>query len=113
MPTPQKEAIIPETQAKLEGVPGVCLADVSGMTVEAVSLLRKKCREQQVRVKVVKNTLLKRALHAHGVSALDDHLVGPTSLVYSPVSEMAPAKLLVDFAKAHERPRVKAAVVDG
>ena len=113
MPTPQKAALIQETQASLEGVRGVFLADLSGMTVESVSKLRKQCREQQVRVKTVKNTLLKRALNANGITALDPHLVGPTSVVFSPVSEMAPAKLLVDFAKVHERPRVKAAVVDG
>jgi len=113
MPTPEKEKIIQETQASLAGVRGVFLADLSGMTVESVSLLRKKCREQQVRVKVVKNTLLKRALNANGITALDDHLVGPTGVVFSPISEMAPAKLLVDFAKQYEKPRVKAAVVDG
>jgi len=113
MPTPQKEQIIREAQASLAGVRGVFLADLSGMTVESVSLLRKKCREQQVQVRVVKNTLLKRALNANGITALDAHLVGPTSVVFSPVSEMAPARLLVDFAKVHERPRVKAAVVDG
>jgi large subunit ribosomal protein L10 len=113
MPTPEKERIIQETQASLEGVRGVFLADLSGMTVESVSLLRKKCREQEVRVKVVKNTLLKRALNARGITALDEHLVGPTGVVFSPVSEMAPAKLLVDFAKQYEKPRVKAAVVDG
>lgn len=113
MPTPEKEKIIQETQASLEGVRGVFLADMSGMTVESVSLLRKRCREQQVRVKVVKNTLLKRALNAHGITALDDHLVGPTGVVFSPISEMAPAKLLVDFARQYEKPRLKAAVVDG
>lgn len=113
MPTPEKERIIQETQASLEGVRGVFLADLSGMTVESVSLLRKKCREQDVRVKVVKNTLLKRALNAHGITALDEHLVGPTGVVFSPISEMAPARLLVDFAKQYEKPRVKAAVVDG
>ena len=113
MPTPEKERIIQEAQANLEGVRGVFLADLSGMTVESVSLLRKRCREQQVRVKVVKNTLLKRALNANGITALDEHLVGPTGVVFSPVSEMAPAKLLVDFAKEFEKPRLKAAVVDG
>ena len=113
MPTPQKEQIIQETMASLAGVRGVFLADLSGMTVEKTSLLRKKCREQRIQVRVIKNTLLKRALNAYGITALDDHLAGPTSVVFSPVSEMAPAKVLVEFAKEHERPRVKAAVVDG
>jgi large subunit ribosomal protein L10 len=113
MPTAEKERVIEETTQRLEGVRGVFLADFSGMTVEKLSLLRKQCREQQVQFHVVKNTLLKRALNARGISALDDHLAGPTGVVFSPVSEMAPAKILVDFAKAHERPRVKAAFVDG
>jgi large subunit ribosomal protein L10 len=113
MPTQEKERIVQDASARLQGIRGVFLADLSGMTVESVSRLRKKCREQKIQVKVIKNTLLKRALNASGITALDDHLVGPTSLVFSPDSEMAPAKVLVDFAKETEKPRVKAAVVDG
>jgi large subunit ribosomal protein L10 len=113
MSTPQKEQILQETRDRIAGVNGLYLADLSGMTVESVSLLRKKCREQKVQVKVVKNTLLRRAFNAHGIQALDEYLVGPTGLVYSQVDEMVPAKILTDFAKAHEKPRIKAAVVDG
>jgi large subunit ribosomal protein L10 len=113
MPTAEKLKIIEEATTRLEGVRGVFLADFSGMTVEKLSLLRKQCREQQVQFHVIKNTLLKRALNAQGISALDEHLAGPTGVVFSPVSEMAPAKILVDFAKAHERPRVKAAFIEG
>jgi large subunit ribosomal protein L10 len=113
MPTPEKEQILQETRDRIAGVKGLYLADLSGMTVESVSLLRKKCREQKVQVKVVKNTLLRRAFNAHGIQALDDYLVGPTGLVYSQVDEMVPAKILTDFAKEHEKPRIKAAVVDG
>ena len=89
------------------------LADLSGMSVEKVTLLRRKCREQKVEVKVVKNTLLKRAFNAHGITALDPFLVGPTGVVYSAVNEVAPARILAEFAKEHEKPRVKAAVVEG
>ena len=113
MATPQKIQILQETTERLQGIRGVFLADLSGMTVEKVSLLRKKCREQKIQVKVVKNTLLKRAFNAHGISALDEFLVGPTGLVFSAQSEVGPAKVLAEFAKEHERPRIKAAVVDG
>jgi large subunit ribosomal protein L10 len=113
MPTAEKQQIIEDTTRRLEGVRGVFLADFSGMTVESLSLLRKQCREQKIEFRVVKNTLLKRALNANGISALDDYLEGPTGVVFSADSEMAPAKVLVDFAKAHERPRMKAAFVDG
>jgi large subunit ribosomal protein L10 len=113
MPTPEKEQIVLETTERIQGVRGLYLADLSGMTVEHVTLLRRKCREQKVQVRVIKNTLLKRAVNAQGITALDPHLAGPTGLVFSPESEVAPAKILTDFAKAHERPRMKAAVVDG
>ena len=113
MPTPQKEQILQHTHDSIRDVRGLYLADFTGMTVESLSMLRRKCREQKVEFRVVKNTLLKRAFNAHGITALDDFLAGPTGLVFSASSEMAPAKILSDFAKAHEKPRIKAAVVDG
>ena len=113
MPTPQKEAILKDTQTRIADVRGLYLADFSGMTVASLSLLRKRCREQGVQFRVIKNTLLKRAFNERGIKELDAHLAGPTGLVFSPVNEMAPAKILADFAKEFERPRIKGAVVDG
>ena len=113
MPTPQKEQILQDTTDRIRGVRGIYLADFSGMSVEKLSLLRKRCREQNVQFRVIKNTLLKRAFNERGISELDPHLEGPTGLVFSAESEMAPAKILADFAKEHEKPRIKAAVVDG
>ena len=113
MPTPQKEAILKDTAERIREVRGLFLADFSGMSVERISLLRKRCREQGVQFKVIKNTLLKRSFNERGIKELDDYLQGPTGLVFSPVNEMAPAKILTDFAKEFERPKIKAAVVDG
>jgi len=113
MPTPQKEQILQATQARIADVRGLYLADFSGLTVESITKLRKQCREQGVQFHVVKNTLLRRAFNARGITALDDFLVGNTGLVYSPSSETAPAKILSDFAKENEKLKVKAAVVDG
>jgi large subunit ribosomal protein L10 len=113
VPTPEKAQILEDTRERIHEVRGIYLADFSGMSVEKLSLLRKKCREQQVQFRVIKNTLLKRAFNERGISELDAFLEGPTGLVFSPVSEMAPAKILADFAKEHEKPRIKAAVVDG
>ena len=113
MPTPEKAQILEDTRERIHEVRGIYLADFSGMSVEKLSLLRKKCRDQQVQFRVIKNTLLKRAFNERGISELDAFLEGPTGLVFSSVSEMAPAKILADFAKEHEKPRIKAAVVDG
>ena len=113
MPTPQKAAVLKDTELRIKDVRGLYLADFSGMTVASLSLLRKKCREQGVQFRVIKNTLLKRAFHERGIKEFDQHLVGPTGLVFSTDNEMAPAKILADFAKEFEKPRLKAAVVDG
>src|SRR5436190_18049622 len=113
MPTVEKEQIVQQAAESLQGVTGIYLADFSGMTVEKLSLLRAKCRAEKVRFHVIKNTLLKRAFNSHGIQDLDAFLVGPTGVVFSKESEVAPARILATFAKEHERPRIKAAVVDG
>ena len=113
MPTPQKEQVLQATQARIADVRGLYLADFSGLTVERMTQLRKQCREQGVQFHVIKNTLLRRAFNARGITELDSYLVGNTGLVFSPSSETAPAKVLADFAKDNEKLRVKAAVLDG
>jgi large subunit ribosomal protein L10 len=113
MPTAEKIQILQDTTERLTGVRGIYLADFSGMSVEKLSLLRKRCRERDVQFRVIKNTLIKRAFHEHGITSLDEYLAGPTGLVFSPKSETVPAKILADFAKEHETPRIKAAVLDG
>ena len=113
MPTPQKEQVLQATQARIADVRGLYLADFSGLTVESMTKLRKQCREQGVQFHVIKNTLLRRAFNARGITELDAYLVGNTGLVFSPSSETAPAKILADFTKENEKLKVKAAVLDG
>jgi len=113
MPTPQKEQILQSTQERIAGVRGIYLADFSGLTVESITKLRRECREQGVQFRVVKNTLLRRAFNARGITELDGFLVGNTGVVFSTTSETAPAKVLSDFAKLNDKLKVKAAVVDG
>lgn len=113
MPTAQKEQIIHNATDRLEGAKGIYLADFSGMTVEKVSELRKKCREEKVYFRVIKNTLLKRALNARGITELDPYLKGPTGVALSAMDEVTPARILSDFAKENERPRIKAGVIEG
>lgn len=113
MPNAEKVQILEAATEQLRGVRGVYLADFSGLNVAQMTKLRKECRDQGVRFKIVKNTLLKRAFNANGITELDAFLEGPTGIAFSPESEMAPAKILSDFAKEHEKPQIKAAIVDG
>ena len=62
---------------------------------------------------MVKNTLAQRAFAANGVSALDEHLAGPTGLVLSGQDALTGAKILTDFAREFEKPAIKVGLVDG
>jgi large subunit ribosomal protein L10 len=62
---------------------------------------------------VVKNTLAQRALAANSVTALDDHLAGPTGLVLAGKDPVAAAKVLADFVREFEKPAIKIGLIDG
>jgi len=93
--------------------PGVYLMDFTGLNVAEITQLRSKLREADVSMRVVKNTLAKRALRELGNDSLDSFLVGPVGVVYSAEDSVAPAKVLLDFLKEHEEIVVKAGFVDG
>jgi large subunit ribosomal protein L10 len=111
MPTAEKEALVQEMTERLKGVKGMYVADFTGMTVEKVSALRARCRAAGVQYRVIKNTLLKRAVNAHGLTQLDAFLEGPTALAFSTESEVEPARVLVEFAKEHEKPLIRAGMI--
>ena len=111
MPTAEKEALVQDVSVRIKGAKGMYLADFSGMTVQKVSALRARCRAAGVQYKVIKNTLLKRAVHEHGLTQFDEFLEGPTALAYSMESEVEPARVLIEFAKDNEKPLVKAGLI--
>lgn len=113
MPNAQKVQILEATSERIRDARGLYLADFTGMSVDNITLLRRRCREEKIQFAVIKNTLLKRAFNARGITELDPFLVGPTGLAFSNESEVSPARVLANFAKEFERPRIKAAVVEG
>lgn len=90
------------------------LVDFQGLDVARSTDLRIKLREQDGRLRIVKNRLAKRALADGAFEALDGDFVGQTAIAY-PVSGdvVGVAKVLRDFAKEHEIAPVKAGMVDG
>lgn len=111
MPTAEKQAIIEEYGGKLSHAKGLLLADFTGMDVETVTNLRRDLRKQGVEYRVLKNTLLRLACRRSGMEALEPYLEGPTAIAYSVEDEVSPARALVEFAKRHERPAIKAGVI--
>jgi len=89
------------------------LADVSGLTAEESSNLRRLCFKREVSLQVVKNTLLKKALEKNDTDfeQLYDILKGNTSIMFSESGSGA-AKVIKEFRKKHERPILKAAHIE-
>ena len=90
------------------------LADTSGMDAETTSALRRACFEKQIKMIVVKNTLLHKALERAEVECNDltGILKGATSLMLSDVGN-TPAKLIKEFSKGNDKPTLKGAFVEG
>ena len=89
------------------------LADISGLDATETVNLRRKCFESDLKLMVVKNTLLKRALDQLevGVGDLYDILEGPTSIIFSEKGA-EPAKVIKEFRKKKEKPLLKGAYVE-
>ena len=88
------------------------LADISGLTAEENSALRRLCFKRDVSLQVVKNTLLKKAFEKNDAdfSELYDVLVGNTSIMQAEAGN-SPAKIIKEFRKKNEKPILKAAHV--
>lgn len=107
----QKASVVSEIREKFENAKSVVLFDYRGLTVSEVTELRKALRESDSDYKVYKNTLAKRAVNEKGLE-LDSYLEGPTAISFSN-DELAPVKILSDFAKTHEALQLKAGIVEG
>lgn len=109
----ERQATVESLAEQLRGSPNVFLTDFTGLNVLRMTELRRRLRAAGVQYVVVKNTLVQRAFAATGVSALDEHLAGPTGLVLSGTDPLAGARVLTEFAREFERPAIKIGLVDG
>ena len=99
---------------KLKGSANLYVTDFSGLTVERMTDFRRRLRAVGARYVVVKNTLAQRALDASDITALDRKLFkGPIGVVLAGDDPLPAAKVLGEFAKQHEKPAVRAGLVDG
>lgn len=102
-----KKAVVAEVSAQVANAQTIAVAEYRGIEVSDLTVLRKKARESGVYLRVLKNTLVRRAVAGTAFADLSEQLVGP--LIYS-ISEdpVAAAKVLNDFAKTNDKLVLKA-----
>ncbi|GAB6051044.1 50S ribosomal protein L10 [Hydrogenophilus islandicus] len=107
-----KQAIVAEVSAQVAGAGAIVFAEYRGLTVAEMTELRRKAREAGVYLHVIKNTLVRRAVDGTPFAAVQERLVGP--LIFAIAADpVAPAKVLVDFAKSADKLVVKGGAMPG
>lgn len=110
-----KNIVIDQVLESLNGYSHFYIADAAGLTADLTSDIRRACFKQDIKLVVVKNTLLKKALDKKegDYSSLYSALEGPTALMLSNTGN-APAKLIKEFSKGNKvgKPTLKAAYVE-
>lgn len=107
----QKQAIIDEIKDRVNNANTIVLFDYRGITDSEAKELRCKLRESSSDYKVYKNTLMTRAFNDLNID-LNEALAGPSALAYGE-DQIAPIKVLSDFAKDHPALVLKVGIVDG
>ena len=109
----QKQQIVNDIADKLKTAQSIVLVDYKGISVADDTKLRSELRNAGVDYAVVKNTLTSRACDLAGFEQFKEVLVGMTALAVSKDDQVAPAKILYEYAKKNENFVLKAGFVDG
>ncbi|PQJ15563.1 50S ribosomal protein L10 [Aureicoccus marinus] len=109
----EKAVVIEDLTAQLAENATIYLADISGLDAVSTSDLRRACFKANIKLAVVKNTLLAKAMEASDkeYGELPDVLKGNTAMMFSEVGN-APAKLIKNFRKKSDKPILKGAYIE-
>jgi len=99
----EKKAVVAEVGEVAKGAYSAVAAEYCGLTVEELTNLRIKARADNVYLRVVKNTLARRALADTDFECMNDRLTGPLILAFSQEDPGAAARVAKGFAKGHEK----------
>ena len=109
----EKKAVVAEVSEVAKGAYSAVAAEYCGLTVEQLTDLRVKAREDNVYLRVVKNSLARRALEDTDFACMSERLSGPLILAFSQEDPGAAARVTKDFAKANEKFQVTMLSVGG
>ena len=112
MPTPRKTAEIDLLVDRLERSQMTIVTDYRGLSVAQLQDFRSRIKPADAEFRVTKNTLLRIAAERVGIEGLDEHLDGPTAVLFAFGDVVAPAKAVSDFARSTRIMAVKTGVMN-
>jgi large subunit ribosomal protein L10 len=108
----KKKQVVDQLKEKIDSANVLIISDYRGVSVKQITELRRKLYAQKSEFKIIKNTLLRRALEAAGFEKLNEHLAGPIGVLLGYQDPVEPLKALVDFIDENEKGEIKAGVVE-
>jgi large subunit ribosomal protein L10 len=112
MPTKEKENQIDLLKERFERANSVIIADHTGINVADITVLRRDLKKANAEFKIAKNTLLRRATKESSVENMAEYFIGPTSIIYGFDDPSVPAKIIYEFSKKSDIPKIKAYFLD-
>lgn len=109
----EKVSVVEELSDKFAKASIAVVSDYRGLTVSEFEQLRIALKKCDSEVKVAKNTLLRKATQSTSFASLSDHFKGTTAVALSYGDPVSPAKVIVEFAKGHEKLSIRSAVLEG
>src|SRR5690625_2177136 len=109
----KKKGVVQEITDRFRDSQTTVIVNYRGLDVAEVTELRKQLREAGVEYKVYKNSMTKRAVTNFEIDDMNEMLVGPTAVAFSKDDDIAPAKIINNFAKDHDALENKGGVIDG
>ncbi len=109
----EKEKFVAELHSRLQNTAGTFLVDYQGLNVDAMNKLRNELRKAGAEFQVVKNRLLKLASRETPSEVIQSDMTGPSGITLASDDVVAPAKVLVDFAKEFSHLKIKSGQISG
>ncbi|MFV0380688.1 MAG: 50S ribosomal protein L10 [Breznakia sp.] len=107
-----KVALVDEITTKFKDAASAVIVEYRGLSVSEVTELRRELRNEEVDFKVYKNSMVSRAVEKASFDDLKENLTGPNAFAFG-ADAVAPSRVLVDFAKKHDKLIIKGGMVDG
>lgn len=111
----EKEKLVNAFADELKEAKAILVINYLGLTVEEVTNMRKELRDNNVKMKVIKNTYLRRAAEKAGIEGLDDTFVGPTAVIYTSDADdiTEPARIVSKYEDDYDVLEIKGGMLEG